>query len=631
MTREQTGAEPRRRDRLLAVTHSEQIRLEPVSERQLPFALKVVLALIVGLTLFTASVAAIVAGAWTAYERIHDGQAYPGVSVAGVDVGGMTTDQATAALTPVLAERFGGTATINMAGTRLRPTFADLGRTPDLAATLAAAMTVGRGATIEEQLRDRFGALTAGRPIEPVMTFDRRVLDAWISDHAAAKRLAPTPASVALIGRRLVITPDTTGIAVDQGKLAAALAPVLADPSATASIETATTPVTLESSRNDVNVLGTKIAVAQMARPVTVALGRRHWTFSGKRVRAWLELVAGPHGSVPVIDPAAVKASVATLAKKVKRKPLETRFLITKAGKKFGFVAGRPGRQLDAATTSQRVVARVIGRRVGLPEGGAIAIATRGVEIKLSAAEASQIVPQVVLLSSWTTYFPQGSHNGNGVNIHLPARIINGMVIKPGAVFDFVRTVGPLSWARGYRMGGVIRGDHTDPTGAVAGGICSASTTVFNAAARAGLDILTRDNHSYYISRYPLGLDATVSTQAGRIVQDMRFRNDTPNPIFISTQYGFGWVRVQFFALEKTRQVSFSRPQVSNRIRATDRIVHTSRLRVGQSERTEYPADGMDVAVTRTVRDMHGRIIHRETFRSHYVLWNGILMVGTRR
>ena len=113
------------------------------------------------------------------------------------------------------------------------------------------------------------------------------------------------------------------------------------------------------------------------------------------------------------------------------------------------------------------------GHRTPRPTAGAaIAVATRGVEIKLSAAEASQIVPQVVLLSSWTTYFPQGSHNGNGVNIHLPARIINGMVIKPGETFDFVRTVGPLSWARGYRMGGVIRGDHTDPTGAVAGGIC---------------------------------------------------------------------------------------------------------------------------------------------------------------
>ena len=80
MTREQKGAIERRKDRPLAVTHPEQtvtlpeqIRLEPVAERHLPFALKVVLALIVGLTLFAASVAAILAGAWTAYERIHDG------------------------------------------------------------------------------------------------------------------------------------------------------------------------------------------------------------------------------------------------------------------------------------------------------------------------------------------------------------------------------------------------------------------------------------------------------------------------------------------------------------------------------------------------------------------------------
>jgi vancomycin resistance protein YoaR len=174
------------------------------------------------------------------------------------------------------------------------------------------------------------------------------------------------------------------------------------------------------------------MAIANMARPITVELGKKHWTFSAKRVRAWLQLVDGPNGAVPTLDPAAVQGDVTkTLAKKVKVKPLQTRFLITKSGKKFGFVAGRPGRQLDAATTTQRVVARITGRRMGLPEGAALAIATKGVEIKLSAAEAAQIVPQVVRLSSWTTYFPQGDHNGFGVNIHLPARIINGMVVGP--------------------------------------------------------------------------------------------------------------------------------------------------------------------------------------------------------
>ena len=615
----------------MAVTHPEEIHLEPVTERHLPRALKVGLGIIVGLVLFAASVAAILAGAWTAYERIHEGQAYPGVSVAGVDVGGMTTAQATAALTPVLGERFGGTAEVRLPTTILTPTFAELGRAPDVATTLEAAMAIGRGATLEQQVGERFAALINGSAIEPQMTFDRAVLDAWVSEATTGLRQDPTPATVALEGRQLVITLDSLGTGIDRGALAGLLAPALTDPSTSGSVEATAIAVPLESDVNDVEALATRTAVARMARPVTVQLGDKQWTFSAKRVREWLRLAASPNGAVPSIEAAAVQNDIAkTLAKKVKRKPLQTRFLITKSGKKFGFVAGRPGRQLDASTTTQRVVSRIIGRRVGLPEGGAIAIATKGVEIKLPASEAAQIVPQMVRLSAWTTVFPQGDHNGNGVNIHLPARIINGMVIRPGGIFDFVRTVGPLSWARGYRMGGMIKGDHTDPTGAVAGGICSASTTVFNAAVRAGLDILTRDNHTYYITRYPLGLDATVSTSAGRIVQDMRFRNDTPNPIFISTQYGFGWVRVEFYAIEQTRQVTFSRPQISNRLHASDRIVRTSRLRAGQTYRAEYPSDGMDVAVTRTVRDMHGRIVHHDTFRSHYVRWTGILEVGTR-
>ena len=70
--------------------------------------------------------------------------------------------------------------------------------------------------------------------------------------------------------------------------------------------------------------------------------------------------------------------------------------------------------------------------------------------------------------------------------------------------------VGPIDAAHGYTMGGVIQGGKSDHTGAMGGGICSASTTMFNAAARAGLQIDERHAHFYYINRYPVGLDATV-------------------------------------------------------------------------------------------------------------------------
>ena len=76
--------------------------------------------------------------------------------------------------------------------------------------------------------------------------------------------------------------------------------------------------------------------------------------------------------------------------------------------------------------------------------------------------------------------------------------------------------------------GAIINGRSTQGV-AIGGGICSTSTTIFNAALRAGLEMGIRLNHFYYIDRYPDGLDATVSIMDGW-AQDMTFRNDTEQP-----------------------------------------------------------------------------------------------------
>ena len=71
----------------------------------------------------------------------------------------------------------------------------------------------------------------------------------------------------------------------------------------------------------------------------------------------------------------------------------------------------------------------------------------------------------------------------------------------------------------GLREGGAIINGRTEPQGALAGGICSCSTTLFNAALRAGFEMGARRNHYYYIDRYPLGLDATVFISGSGSVQ----------------------------------------------------------------------------------------------------------------
>ena len=161
--------------------------------------------------------------------------------------------------------------------------------------------------------------------------------------------------------------------------------------------------------------------------------------------------------------------------------------------------------------------------------------------------------------------------------------------------------------------------------------MCSSSTTLFNAAMRAGLQMGARSNHKYYIPRYPLGLDATVSKMPGGGGQTMSFTNDMKHPIAIRTyRYtagGIGWVQYEIWGIPDGRTVTLSHPSVSGVVKATTRVEYVDSLPRGVREQTEYPSNRMDVSVTRVVR-RGGRILHRDTWVSHYVLWNGVIQVG---
>jgi vancomycin resistance protein YoaR len=191
-------------------------------------------------------------------------------------------------------------------------------------------------------------------------------------------------------------------------------------------------------------------------------------------------------------------------------------------------------------------------------------------------------------------------------------------------VFDFWSALGEVSFRTGYRLGGAIVGGHSVEGKALAGGICAASTTLFNAAARGGFEILTRSPHWYYIKRYPVGLDATVSQN-----QTMRFRNDTRYPILIRGFASPGVVRFEIWSVPNGRKTTWSRPAISNVIRGFDTVQSTTTLARGQKERIEWPVDGMDISVTRTVREANGHVVHVDTFVSHYHRMIGITLVGS--
>ena len=202
----------------------------------------------------------------------------------------------------------------------------------------------------------------------------------------------------------------------------------------------------------------------------------------------------------------------------------------------------------------------------------------------IAAAEPGSLEPDLVLLGSWTVEYAAGPENGNGANIEIPLRRLDGLVIKPGATFDFWRAVGEVSRRTGYRRGGVIVGDHVDPDGALAGGICTVSTALFDAAAQAGLQIVRRTSHGGYLAKYRLGLDAAVAKGDGS-TRPWRSATTPPSRSWSAPSARRGSPGSTCTRAALGRRVTFSQPAISHRQHAVDRHV-----RVGLAAARPAPA-----------------------------------------
>jgi len=231
----------------------------------------------------------------------------------------------------------------------------------------------------------------------------------------------------------------------------------------------------------------------------------------------------------------------------------------------------------------------------------------------------------MTLLGSWSTHFIPSSLNGFGVNIAVPAQRLNDTVVHAGGTVNFIGSIGPFT-SPPYAMGGALRNGMIK-TNILGGGMCSSATTMFNAAARAGLTILQRHQHSLYISRYPVGLDATV-WGTPRSGPNLVFFNDTGNDIVIKGYVSKRRVYFEIWGTPDGRTVTFSDPIITNKVVAQMYYEYTDDLAAGTKHKSWDNYDAFNASVTRTVRNAAGEVIHQDTYNSNYKLLNGLTMVG---
>ena len=121
----------------------------------------------------------------------------------------------------------------------------------------------------------------------------------------------------------------------------------------------------------------------------------------------------------------------------------------------------------------------------------------------------------------------QASNSNRANNLNLACKAINGMILKPGETFSFNNALGERTEAKGYKGAPAYVGGQSVTS--IGGGICQVSSSLYYSALLADLEIVERECHIYPSDYVPMGMDATVNW--GTL--DFKFRNNTNYPIRI--------------------------------------------------------------------------------------------------
>jgi vancomycin resistance protein YoaR len=398
-------------------------------------------------------------------------------------------------------------------------------------------------------------------------------------------------------------------------------------------ISAADTEVTIEGTTVEpaVSTEAAQAAADQAERvtstPLTVSGQELTATIDPQMLRGWARLDPVGVGQWKVsIDEGPIAQYVASYALETDVPATNATFSLVNG--KIQVVASAEGRATDVQATADNMFAALQARADGQPTDNA-SLALVPTEPTLTTDQARAIAPRVKKLGEWTTHYnPDPALNGNGVNLQIPTNILDGQVVEPGGQFDFLTAIGPIK-SPPYVLGGALVHGQIVEDSIIGGGMCSVSTTLFNAALRYGLPIWARDNHSLYISRYPVGLDATVWSTGPRNRQTMGFVNDTGYPLVIRGINGPATVTFQIWGVDDGRTVELSEARVENKVKPNYMLVeYTNDLPPGRRSVYNDAYVAFDSWVTRTVRSRTGEVMIEETYRSHYKQLPRIVRVG---
>jgi vancomycin resistance protein YoaR len=534
-----------------------------------------------------------------------------GVTIAGIDVGGLTAGEARDLLNG-RSEKLAATPVVFTTGSDrwpIKPETLDV--KVNWAAAVDAARRQGEGLGPFRGFK-RLQVRVFGADVAPPVGVYEPALDYKLKLLANAIDREPSDASVKLAGLRPVLVPARTGRRLDREAAAGVLVRALA------SFERH--PVGLPVSVEPPKVTAAKLrpALAQartaLSAPVRLIVGATAFRLPRWRLATLLDLPAGGATKLAV-GGRVVTEYFAKLAKTVGRPPVDAQFSVHPGGS-VTVVDDRPGITVDVPRTAKSLLAAALA-----PSGRQAQIFTSAQAAERTAKDAAAMGVTGIVGSYETIY---GGTEDRRFNVQLVSRLIDNHLIAPGETFSFNGTTGERTAEKGFREAPVIiNGELQNGLG---GGICQVSTTLFNAAYEAGLKITERTNHALYISHYPLGRDATVDYPN----LDLKFVNDTGKWLLLRTFVGSSSLVVNLYGTPQDRRVETEAAPLQETGAIPVKRISDPTLEKGDTVTDETGQPPRATSVHRKVYSTGGELLYDDVWYSSYRGEPTVLRVGTK-
>jgi len=584
-----------------------------------------------GAVLFIVAVMFLVIG----YNAWYFGRIFPGVRIAGVDVSGLTRDQAEMKLNQVVQYPLTGKLLLSHGESAWVVAPAQMGMLFDPAATAENAYRMGRNGNLAYRLSSQLRAFQSGMDVAPVVILDERAAYRFLQSLAEQVDIPPVEGALLIQGVNVIASPGKVGHLLNVDKTLAAVS------SQMQTFKDGEVPLVMDERSPQVLDVSKPAEAAKriLGAPLNIVMPNPQvgepgpWQIDPSTLASMLsiEKVKDGLGTMEyqiTVNDQMIRPFVMDIARSLDKEPKNARFTFND-----------DTRQLDLVEPA------VIGRKVRVDETIAainaainegqqsvtMAVDTAEPAVKSDATAASLGITENVI--TYSTYF-RGSSPPRIQNIKTAAASFYGLLVAPGETFSMGQALGDVSLDNGYAEAMIIYGDKTIK--GVGGGVCQVSTTLFRTAFFAGYPIVERSAHAYRVSYYEesetgvnpnmAGLDATVYFP----LVDLKFVNDTPYWLLMETYVNEGAKRLtwKFYSTSDGRTVDWQTTGPTNRMPAPDPVFQGNPdLQSGEVKQTDWAAEGADVQVVRRV-SRGGQLINEDYFNTHYAPWQAVCEYG---